>query len=569
MKRGDSRPSWLRHPPLSVAVRCESPLDSLRWQSATLHHLEMSAVDGADPNVALEPLDAKAEEEERYRLKMVALQECYDNVALQSVRLRERIYQVKKQCRRLEVMKRVALNMLHQNTGTYDIPPLEIVDEDPLPSFLESLHKQQHVVAEPPRKKSKRPSRSKSDGKPTPEEEERAKQKIYSIIDSVYSETARRMGDALKKPSRNPNMMTASSSEQSSRKVGDLTMSSNHTSPGEANVKTIRVEHEIKPEIHKDSSSIPLNQGDVAGAKEQSESGHTLTSFDAMAAAYEPLMNSDESMAYDSGPLSSKTSHNMSASSSSLGFTYGDSNDGVQDLSRGASASNSPAYEATLETLQSMNYHFDGDGLTPNIQKPVDCEVPREGNSMYNLTNSIVSPVQNHSDNMDPGRTAPYSKIGCPNKAVLSNEREHLSQHTDLTFDKSLSSSPHHLDGEKMNHASGSGDPPQPSKKSRLTARNDVKQDTKTAIAPPLPNYIPYRMIEVETPKPVEVITIDSGDETSSPKQIRKRRRKYKYVVESVLDNVPYTFRQAESDDEEVADKQSTTVSTPVRTATD
>ncbi|VDN33474.1 unnamed protein product [Cylicostephanus goldi] len=63
-------------------------------------------------------------------------------------------------------MKRVALNMLHQNTGTYEIPPLEIVDE---------------------------PSRSKSDGKPTPEEEERAKQKIYSIIDSVYSETARRM----------------------------------------------------------------------------------------------------------------------------------------------------------------------------------------------------------------------------------------------------------------------------------------------------------------------------------------------------------------------------------------
>ncbi|KHJ85244.1 hypothetical protein OESDEN_15034 [Oesophagostomum dentatum] len=89
----------------------------------------MSAAEEADGIVTREPLDGNAEEEERYRLKTIALQECYDTVALQSVRLRERIYQVKKQCRRLEVMKRVALNMLHQNTGTYDIPPLEIVDE--------------------------------------------------------------------------------------------------------------------------------------------------------------------------------------------------------------------------------------------------------------------------------------------------------------------------------------------------------------------------------------------------------------------------------------------------------
>ncbi|VDO66882.1 unnamed protein product [Haemonchus placei] len=118
---------------------------------------------------------------------------------VQSVRIRERIYQVKKQCRRLEAMKRVALHVLHRSTGTHEIPPLEIVDEDPAPSFLESVRKQQQSSPETLRKKSKRPSRCKADDKLTPEEEERAKQKICSIIDSVYSETAKRMGE---KPKR-------------------------------------------------------------------------------------------------------------------------------------------------------------------------------------------------------------------------------------------------------------------------------------------------------------------------------------------------------------------------------
>lgn len=43
--------------------------------------------------------------------------------------------------------------------------------------------------------------------------------------------------------------------------------------------------------------------------------------------------------------------------------------------------------------------------------------------------------------------------------------------------------------------------------------------------------------------------------DVSTSKPPPKRRRKYKYVVESVLDNVPYTFRQAESDDDESSEK--------------
>uniref|UniRef100_A0A0K0DQX3 Zinc finger protein n=1 Tax=Angiostrongylus cantonensis TaxID=6313 RepID=A0A0K0DQX3_ANGCA len=62
----------------------------------------------------------------------------------------------------LEGMKRAALNLLRYHTGTYDIPPLEIVDEDPVPSFLESLQKQQLVTPEAPRKKSKRGDMPKS-----------------------------------------------------------------------------------------------------------------------------------------------------------------------------------------------------------------------------------------------------------------------------------------------------------------------------------------------------------------------------------------------------------------------
>uniref|UniRef100_A0A0K0D8W8 Uncharacterized protein n=1 Tax=Angiostrongylus cantonensis TaxID=6313 RepID=A0A0K0D8W8_ANGCA len=68
-------------------------------------------------------------------------------------------------------------------------------------------------------------------------------------------------------------------------------------------------------------------------------------------------------------------------------------------------------------------------------------------------------------------------------------------------------------------------------------------------------------MITVENPKPVEIIMVDSsGGEVPPSKQLpARRRRKYKYVVESVLDNVPYTFRQAESDDDESNDKNSST----------
>ncbi|VDM74682.1 unnamed protein product [Strongylus vulgaris] len=439
-------------------VHCRRASAATRDMATVSNLCEMSAVDSVS-NVATEPPDAKVEEEERYRLKMIALQECYDSVALQSVRLRERIYQVKKQCRRLEVMKRVALNMLHQNTGTYDIPPLEIVDEDPLPSFLESLHKQQYPAVEPPRKKSKRPSRSKADGKLTPEEEERAKQKICSIIDSVYSETARRMGDTSKRPSRNPNVVTPTSSADSSRKVCDLTSNLNHKLTEEVRLKTLHDQLEFKksPEEHPKVSSIQINgQRDNPLEDDQDKTVCPLGKPDGPIAGYESLLSTDETMTYDTTAQSSKaTYHSLSAATFDAGLAYSSGHDRVQELDYGASASSSPVYDASA--ISTMKYQANIGGRDQD----------NTGQSLDYMTNSTVSPLAgNHSDSLNSSQISSYS-----------------------------------------------------------------------------------------------------SDETSSPKQLPKRRRKYKYVVESVLDNVPYTFRQAESDDDEVADKNSTTVSTSVRTS--
>ncbi|RCN42909.1 hypothetical protein ANCCAN_11133 [Ancylostoma caninum] len=547
----------------------------------------MSAIDGTESGGAGEPPDAKAEEEERYRLKTIALQECYDTVALQSVRLRERIYQVKKQCRRLEVMKRVALNMLHQNTGTFDIPPLEIVDEDPLPSFLESLHKQQHLTAEPPRKKSKRPSRSKTDGKLTPEEEERAKQKICSIIDSVYSETARRMGDTSKRPLRNANVVTPASAADVTRRMSDVVAFNTLRKLNEEGHQTAL---HNQPDAGKsadghassDAASTQFNGHPEVGHSGEDQEESSVTSYsvassdDSSVVGYDPMLNPKQTMVYDdTGKPSPANYPNMSSEVYDAGLAYNPNAEHLTDT----------AYDVPLDAIQPMNYSVDGaDRNQHRSEHSMNYGVLQDGNAiMYdnssNYSNLTTSPVPpSCSENINASQVLDYARAGNSAQPVqyvseVSKEfRDRTHPNTPLNYEEIAASPARQANGTQKITASseGSGETaPKPTRKTTTPPTIDpIKQDVAKPCnnGLPLPNFIPYRMIAVENPKPVEVVTIDSGDELTSPKQLPKRRRKYKYVVESVLDNVPYTFRQAESDDDETTDKHSTTINTSIRT---
>ncbi|KAL6723018.1 hypothetical protein Aduo_018071 [Ancylostoma duodenale] len=557
----------------------------------------MSAVDGAESGGTGEPPDAKAEEEERYRLKRIALQECYDTVALQSVRLRERIYQVKKQCRRLEVMKRVALNMLHQNTGTFDIPPLEIVDEDPLPSFLESLHKQQHLTAEPPRKKSKRPSRSKTDGKLTPEEEERAKQKICSIIDSVYSETARRMGDTSKRPLRNASILTTTSSADATRKMSDAVAFNTLRKLNEEGHQTAL---HNQPDAGKsadghassDAASTQFNGHPDVGHNGEDQEESSVTSYsvassdDSSVVGYDPMLNPKQTMVYDgTGKPSPATFHNVSAEVYDAGLAYNTNAEQVKELSYEEHLADT-AYDVPLDAIQPMNYSVDG--VDRNQHRPehsMNYGMLQDGNAVVydsssSYTNLTTSPVPpSYSENMSASQVLDYTRAGNSAQPVqyvsdVPKESRDRTSHpnTPSNYEEVANSPARQANGiQKITaNSEASGEiAPKPTRKATTPPTIDpIKQDVAkpSSNGLPLPNFIPYRMIAVENPKPVEVVTIDSGDELSSPKQLPKRRRKYKYVVESVLDNVPYTFRQAESDDDETTDKHSTTINTSIRT---
>ncbi|VDL79678.1 unnamed protein product [Nippostrongylus brasiliensis] len=475
----------------------------------------MSAADGSEASGAggdagTEP---KSDEEERYRLKIVVLQEYFDAVALQTIRIRERIYQVKKQCRRLEVMKRVALNMLHQNTGTFDIPPLEIVDEDPAPSFLESVHRQQQVPVEPPRKKSKRPSRIKGDGKLTPEEEERAKQKICSIIDSVYSETAKRMDECER----------AGTSSMASEKTDDDGYQASTSS------------------AHFNGHSEPLYCAEV----KDEESSMTSYSGDQPLDLNQSVPVTTQSITY----------HNMSTALYDGMVGYG----GVS----GQEQFEINQFHTPLDEIEPMNVTVETRPYIEGTNEPTsDGQLPVASNAVDYASIPTTSVASSYNENLNPAGVLNYAEMGTavqPTNFPVISSAETLNY-----FSKSARRN------DEMNRTLvGVDSPTVANDVTDVTQQKDIQpvvKEPSKQVNPskvsnnglPPPNFIPYRMITVENPKAIEVITIDSsGDEVAPIKAPPKRRRKYKYVVESVLDNVPYTFRQAESDDDEAVEKQS------------
>ncbi|KAK5967871.1 hypothetical protein GCK32_009011 [Trichostrongylus colubriformis] len=490
----------------------------------------MSAADGSEPGGAGEGPDPKADEEERYRLKIAVLQEYYDAIALQTVRLRERIYQVKKQCRRLEVMKRVALNMLHQNTGTYEIPPLEIVDE---------------------------PSRSKSDGKLTPEEEERAKQKICSIIDSVYSETAKRMGDTPKRPVRSISAMGSSSEKMESHDV-----TAEQCSDDGCRASGLYTSFNGQSEAYMEETD--MNGSSMAPYAEADLDPLVKLTYNSLLpeqrTQFGPADGSTQSIRY----------HNMSTALYNGAISYGDSVDKAQSYAVNMvnTVCNTP-----LDTIQPLDY-IDGEvavdltsfmgssGLPPHYKL---LHGTAESSAIYTnaATDASTSVTMSCNENLNPATALDYQEgttlMPTNFLAVAPEEIRHCSGKA--TVKSETRSSPVGFSDSKetaQSTVATKAIPVEPSEEaSPVKGSSKQKTSLKTSnnCLPP-PNYIPYRMIAVETSKQVEVVSMGaSGDEVTPSKPPPKRRRKYKYVVESVLDNVPYTFRQAESDDDEATEK--------------
>ncbi|KAJ1364985.1 hypothetical protein KIN20_025185 [Parelaphostrongylus tenuis] len=544
--------------------------------------------------------DTKADEEELYRLKIIALQEYYDSVQLQTFRIRERIYNVRKQCRRLEGMKRAALNLLRYHTGTYEIPPLEIIDEDPVPSFLESLQKQQLTTPEIPRKKPKRPSRSKSDGKLTPEEEERAKQKICSIIDSVYSETARKMADT-PKSCRILDRDASSNSDGVSRK-GRNVFHIDYENIGERSLKCDEGNTDledfgggnnrsndptIQPSAHSEIFNMRDKEQRIRAGISQNDGGlnHSHHSFD-------ENCNTNHSVVYNG---EEKTSHRISYHNTTTShyngvLDYGSNIQQVQSVRFNANLTNDP-FSTSLDSVRTMNYDAPSSTAEGNIYFADDSQLVNccslhevvENAAIYtnavNCSNPLVPVKTPNYDNMKPLQLFDYAAVlnavQTVNDATLArpelNYTAHLSTPLSYTVDNVVTT---HAEITGVNETvsseafgavkSESIEQPKTETPASVTNQQESvhvigeKQETEKSTNNnkvcnlPLPDFIPYRMISVENPKPVEVSMVDpsSGEVPPSRPLPPRRRRKYKYVVESVLDNVPYTFRQAESDDD-------------------
>ncbi|KAJ1361768.1 hypothetical protein KIN20_021103 [Parelaphostrongylus tenuis] len=556
--------------------------------------------------------DTKADEEELYRLKIIALQEYYDSVQLQTLRIRERIYNVRKQCRRLEGMKRAALNLLHYHTGTYEIPPLEIIDEaslslilsniinDPVPSFLESIQKQQPTTSEIPRKKPKRLSRSKLDGKLTPEEEERMKQKICSIIGSVYSESAKNVAET-PKSCRISDRDASLSSDSASRKERNL-FHIDYENVGEKSLKSVEGNTDLEEfgggNNRSNASTIRASaHSEIANMRDkeqrsraeifQNDAGRNHSHYSS-----DENCNTSHSVVYKGEEKTSQRIiyHHAATSHYNGVLDYGSNVQQVQSVRFNANLTNNP-FTTSLDSVQTMNYDDPSSTAESNIYFTNDSELVNccslhgvvENAAIYmnavNCPNPLVPVKTPDYDYMKPLHLFDYAAIlnavQTMNDTTLArpelNYSAHPSTPLSYTVDNVVTTRAEIAGVNETVSSEAFGDvksesieQPKTETPASITNQQESvhviaeKQETQNSTNNnkvcniPLPDFIPYRMISVENSKPVEVTMVGSsiGEVPPSRPLPPRRRRKYKYVVESVLDNVPYTFRQAESDDD-------------------
>ncbi|KAK6035235.1 hypothetical protein COOONC_27262 [Cooperia oncophora] len=233
-----------------------------------------------------------------------------------------------------------------------------------------------------------------------------------------------------------------------------------------------------------------------------------------------------------------------------------------------------PVYDTSLNANQPVEY-IDGE-VTPessmsNTGPPMNCTLLQgaaESSAIYaNAVNGAnTSATMSCNENLNPAAVVDYTEdtpvmpvsmpaftpaelMGCSDKAVERNEAKSVVGFCDkkdtagaTVVNKAIPA---------MSTDEGKASPNKSSCKQKTPSKALSK-------GPPPPNFIPYRMIAVENARLLELATnASSSGKPSLPKPSPKRRRKYKYVVESVLDNVPYTFRQTESDDDEYTEKNS------------
>ncbi|VDO85123.1 unnamed protein product [Heligmosomoides polygyrus] len=226
-------------------------------------------------------------------------------------------------------------------------------------------------------------------------------------------------------------------------------------------------------------------------------------------------------------------------------------------------------FDPSLDAVQPMSYSTEEitTGSTPYIGdsagQTIDCCLLQEGieNSSNYHSASVSSVSLNYNENLNPQAVIGYvdlnpvvvQQLNYP-AVTTPGSVSHLDKAV-IRGDEAATKSPTEVRspvvvGEVLELAQ------QSEGKHESTDTNkqaDTRKSSNDGLPPP--NFIPYRMITVENSKPTEIITTDPSSDVSTSKPPPKRRRKYKYVVESVLDNVPYTFRQAESDDDESSEK--------------
>uniref|UniRef100_A0A915ACS6 Uncharacterized protein n=1 Tax=Parascaris univalens TaxID=6257 RepID=A0A915ACS6_PARUN len=126
---------------------------------------------------------------EKYRLKRIYLQQKFDYIHLSNNRLRNRLYHIKKEINHLKRLKRILCQRLLMFGDRFMDSCLEIPDSEPIPSGMDK------VIGDVAAKASNSKKRKLADSKRVLQTsdfssmEEKAKNSIISIIDSVITES--------------------------------------------------------------------------------------------------------------------------------------------------------------------------------------------------------------------------------------------------------------------------------------------------------------------------------------------------------------------------------------------
>ncbi|KHN79370.1 hypothetical protein Tcan_09458 [Toxocara canis] len=126
---------------------------------------------------------------EKYRLKRIYLQQKYDYIHLSNNRLRNRLYHIKKEINHLKRLKRILCQRLLMFGDRFMDSCLEIPDSEPTPSGMDKVIGDVAAKASSSKKRKLADSKRALQANEFSSMEEKAKNSIISIIDSVITES--------------------------------------------------------------------------------------------------------------------------------------------------------------------------------------------------------------------------------------------------------------------------------------------------------------------------------------------------------------------------------------------